>query len=89
MLGLPSCREVCEESSERLDNNKKPALKRIGFIIHLMICRRCRIYKKQLELTQATIKYWINGRSMPEEIRQNILQAYKDINPKASDGKHP
>ena len=43
----PSCREASKLQSEALDHPLPPA-KRIGLRLHLLICRWCRRYGKQI-----------------------------------------
>jgi len=51
---LPSCREVSELASENLDNPIKGA-RWLKMKLHLMMCKHCRLYKKQMDLTQKTV----------------------------------
>ncbi len=77
MLGLPSCKQVTEMSSQLLDD-KLTGLARFKLKVHLMMCDRCRRYQQQMQLTSATIRYWIQGRKMPEQVKAAIIQRIKD-----------
>ncbi|HEC73767.1 MAG TPA: zf-HC2 domain-containing protein [Methylophaga aminisulfidivorans] len=48
------CKDVAEEASNYLDGDL-PLKKRIGILLHLMICRCCRNYLQQIRKTIKTI----------------------------------
>ncbi len=76
MLGLPSCKEVSEQSSAALDEplsfGKKLARK-----LHLMMCEQCRRYSEKIYLTKQSILFWAEGKSMPETIKQQCLDDFE------------
>lgn len=47
MMGLPSCREVAAQLSQEQDA-AKPVHRRLTLRVHLMMCRHCRRYERQL-----------------------------------------
>ena len=51
---LPSCREVSQLASENLDTPVKGS-RGLKMKLHLMMCKYCRLYQKQMDLTQKTI----------------------------------
>ncbi len=73
MLGLPSCKEVTEQSSQLLDEQLS-GWPKFKLRLHLMMCDRCRRYQQQMRLTSATIRYWMKGKPMPEKVKQRILE---------------
>ena len=87
MLGLPSCKQVSEQSSHVLDESL-PFFQRLAFKFHLMLCERCRVYVKQMQLTKASIGYWINGRIIPDDVKQKIMQQYQSDNEHQCNKQH-
>ncbi len=58
---IPTCRDMSRLSSEALDHNH-PTLMKLRMAVHLIFCRLCRRYARQLR--------WLNraGKSMPDEV---------------------
>ncbi|WP_144392830.1 zf-HC2 domain-containing protein [Pleionea sediminis] len=79
MLGLPSCKQVSEQCSYQLDEDL-PMLKRARLKLHLAICEQCRRYVKQMKLTDASVRYWVRGRRMPSEVKQQLLTQFQEMN---------
>jgi hypothetical protein len=47
MMGMPTCREVMRvTTASTLD--ELPPMKRLGFRMHVMLCRHCRRYTRQI-----------------------------------------
>lgn len=76
MLGLPSCKQVSELSSQQLDE-KLPLLRRVGLKVHIMICEQCRRYARQMKLTDQSIRYWMRGKHMPQAVKLRLLKEYE------------
>ncbi|WP_444996562.1 hypothetical protein [Aliikangiella sp. IMCC44359] len=82
---LPSCKKVAEELSENID---QPITGIRGFKLklHLLMCRFCRRYDKQINLSTKTINL-VEPKSLPSPILRNKLlkhyrQCYKSYNNK-------
>lgn len=52
---MPSCRELAEHASEYLDG-ELPLWRRLGFRLHLAICRACEAFLEQLAMTRRTLR---------------------------------
>ncbi|MEE4246347.1 MAG: zf-HC2 domain-containing protein [Kangiellaceae bacterium] len=76
MLGLPSCKEVTELSSKMLDEDVA-WWERATLRIHLMMCDQCRRYQQHMKLTSQSVGYWMKGRKMPENLKQQLLEDFK------------
>ena len=50
-----SCKEVTQMVSESLDH-KLPLVQRIGIRIHLMMCKFCSRYRKQLQILREAMR---------------------------------
>lgn len=51
MMFLPSCKEVCEHADDYIDvDGGAPPGRRLGFRLHLLICKHCRRFLRQLRL---------------------------------------
>jgi predicted anti-sigma-YlaC factor YlaD len=73
MLGLPSCKQVTELSSQLLDE-RLSVWTRLKLRAHLLMCDGCRRYRQQMQLTSATVGYWMQGKTMPEALKRQILE---------------
>lgn len=47
MMGLPTCQEVAAQLSKEQDD-AQPVRRRLSLRVHLMMCRHCRRYERQL-----------------------------------------
>jgi hypothetical protein len=55
MKGMPSCREVAEAiASDRLQDS--PPSRRFGVWLHLLMCRHCRRYARQMRAIGAAAR---------------------------------
>jgi len=54
MKGMPSCKDITNQSSDYLDGNLT-FFQRMGFKMHMFLCVNCKRYVSQLKLTIATI----------------------------------
>jgi len=60
-----SCKDVTRLISESMDHSL-PLGKRIGVRFHLLICRFCERYERQLLLIRETVKQLVAGEETPE-----------------------
>jgi hypothetical protein len=60
MSAFPSCREMCELSTEDMEGKLEGA-QWLGARAHLLICFYCRRYRRQMRLAVATV----NGLATP------------------------
>lgn len=75
-----SCKNITELASIRLDG-RIPLLRKFELFAHLMMCKRCRGYVKQLNLLQKAFKF-ANEKAtavfLSNEARQRIKQKLDD-----------
>jgi len=78
MHWIMSCKQVSREISRSLDT-RLPLSRRMGIRIHLMMCRFCRRYNKQLRLIHSFLeqkwKKMLGNEQLSSEARQRILKA--------------
>jgi hypothetical protein len=81
-----SCKDVTRLISESMDHSL-PLGKRIGVRVHLLICRFCERYKRQLLLVRETARRIAaaedrpgepSGEILPEEAKVRIRQAIRN-----------
>lgn len=76
---MRSCKEVSRLASERMDR-KLSLRERMAFHVHVMMCRNCLRYARQLAvLRQATDKLRLTRRNtdaggLPDEARERIAR---------------
>ena len=83
---LPTCRQVAEQLSDHLD---QPAtgFKWLKLQFHLLMCKYCRIYGKQIELSTKTINL-AEPKVVPSNSFKNVMvQHYKDCHCQKNKGK--
>jgi hypothetical protein len=75
-----SCKDVTRLISESMDHTL-PVGKRIGVRLHLLVCRFCARYRRQLHLIRDTVQRIVAeeeasgdtiGEALPEEARERI-----------------
>jgi hypothetical protein len=67
-----SCKEVTQLISESMDRSL-PLGKRIGVRIHLLICKFCARYRRQLLLIRETVRQIMAAEDRPEvQIRETL-----------------
>ena len=80
-----SCKDVTQLISESMDRSL-PLGKRIGVRIHLLMCRFCGRYERQLLLIRETIRRLVAGEETPgglfldplsENARERIRQSLR------------
>jgi hypothetical protein len=78
----PTCRDASRLQSEALDQSL-PLGKRLGLRLHLLLCRWCRRYGKQLHFLRHTVHehpHELNTapRSLSTEARERLKQSLRD-----------
>ncbi len=67
-----SCKDVTQLISRSMDTSL-PVGKRIGVRIHLLICRFCARYEKQLLLIRETVRSIVAEEETPEGVSKELL----------------
>jgi hypothetical protein len=73
----PNCREATRLQSEALDRRLGPG-RRIGLSIHLVLCKWCRRYGKQIGVLRSAAhrhekpEQFLPSQSLPPEARERI-----------------
>ncbi len=74
-----SCKEVSELVSQSLDRQLS-LRERLGVRVHLMMCRMCRRYRRQITFISKATRQLLGRRSpttLPPEARERIEEALK------------
>jgi hypothetical protein len=78
-----NCREVTRMVSESMDR-EMPLIQRMGIRFHLMMCRWCSRYRKQLLFIRTVLKLYLAREDqleladgLPQEARERIKLALK------------
>lgn len=74
---LPSCKQAAEELSNNLDESIS-GLKWLKLKIHLLMCRYCRQYGKQLEISSKTIHLIEKPATPSDSFKNKMVEQYKD-----------
>jgi len=74
---LPTCRQVAEQLSESLD---QPAtgIKWFKLQLHLLMCKYCRTYGHQIELSAKAINLVEPKVKPSDEFKDEMVQHYRD-----------
>ncbi len=64
-----NCREVVASATDYL-NDDLPPLRRLRLRFHLLICRHCRRFLRQIQLTSATVARLTEAETSPADIEQ-------------------
>lgn len=81
----PNCRDVAESLSRSLDE-PQPAAVRLGMKIHLLLCRWCRRYQRQLRFMRSEVRegesHWAecSGRHLPADARKRMKELLRRPN---------
>jgi putative zinc finger protein len=73
-----SCKEVTQMVSESLDH-KLPLVQRIGIRVHLLMCKFCSRYRKQLLILREAMRLqekYIEDTTLPTEARERIKRSF-------------
>lgn len=73
---LPTCRQVAQQASENIDEPVK-GMKLIKMKLHLLICKYCRLYQKQIKLSCETVKAMDDKAEINQELQKKIKESYK------------
>jgi len=80
-----NCREVTQMISESLDRNL-PFHQRIGIRMHLLMCKLCSRYRRQLLLLRETIRLEVaksedieSATALPPGARERIKRSIRDV----------
>jgi hypothetical protein len=74
---LPTCRQVAEQLSENIDQ-PITGFKWLKLQLHLVMCKFCRLYGKQIDLSSKTINL-IEPKVKPSiEFKDKMVQRYRD-----------
>jgi len=76
MLSLPTCKQVCEQLSENIDETISGP-KKFKLKLHLLMCRLCRRYDHQLQLSVKTINLLEKSYHPNHSVKQRALQQYQ------------
>ncbi|TQV73671.1 hypothetical protein FLL45_12420 [Aliikangiella marina] len=81
---IPSCKEVAEQLSENMD---KPVtgIRGLRLKLHLWVCRNCRRYHDQMELTSKTIALMGSNKQPSEAVKKDMMERFRDA--KTDSGK--
>lgn len=69
-----SCKDVTRLVSESMDRSLPPG-KRIGVRIHLLLCRFCARYERQLLLIRETVRLFVAEEEKPRGAQGDALSA--------------
>lgn len=72
MMGMPSCREVAQRLSREQDELNRGG-SRLALRMHLLMCRHCRRYDKQLQWLRANLR-----RALTRASRSRLSPAARD-----------
>lgn len=76
---IPSCREVAEQLSENMDN-PVTGLRWLRLKLHLFICKNCRRYENQMELTSKTINQMGIDKKPSDDLKQRMMEQFRQNN---------
>ena len=76
MAREPDCNEVVELVTAFLEGLLAPA-DREAFEAHIARCTGCGNYVEQIRITIATVGR-VNGADLPQELRNNLVAAFRD-----------
>ena len=71
-----TCQELVELVTEYLEGTLAPS-ERQRFEAHLGRCDGCTTYLEQMRQLIAALG-WLTEESIPEQVKQNLLQAFRD-----------
>ncbi|WP_196140006.1 hypothetical protein [Aliikangiella sp. G2MR2-5] len=75
---LPSCRQVAVQLSEDRDE-KITGFKRFALKLHLSMCRHCRRYGKQLELSTKTINLLAHKSRPDPQLKAALIDHFTQL----------
>ncbi len=78
---LPTCRQIAQQASENIDE-PVTGMKLIKMKLHLMICKYCRLYQKQIVLSSETVKTMDGKVDINQDVQENVEKSYKELHGK-------
>ena len=79
-LGMLNCREVTGRASELLDG-ELPLPMRVQMRLHLLMCRFCREYMRQMSLVIRALRRLPTGDDPSEALQRELLHAFQAERP--------
>jgi len=70
-----TCKELTELLTDYLEG-ALPFMQRMSLHLHLMMCKHCRAYVRQMKLTLKTVGK-LPAEPIPEEVRRRLLAHYR------------
>jgi predicted anti-sigma-YlaC factor YlaD len=70
-----TCKELTELTTDYLEG-RLPLSRRVPFSLHVMMCRNCRNYLRQMKITVRTLRA-IPAEPVPPEICEEMLKAFR------------
>ena len=70
-----TCQDMTETANDYVDANLSWS-DWVRFRIHLMVCKDCRNYLRQMEATVATLTT-MPGEPLPEEVSDELMKRYR------------
>ncbi len=71
-----TCKEITELCTEYLER-RMPPMQRLSFRFHLMLCRNCRVYLDQMQVTVDALGY-VPESELPKEMEEELLHHFRD-----------
>lgn len=68
-----SCKDISQLASEHIDN-EMPFFKRMQFRMHLMMCKNCRRFVEQFQLTIESISHLTPPKPCESETNQQVAR---------------
>jgi len=75
----------CKQAAEQLSNNIDEPLTGMKWVklkIHLIMCSYCRLYGKQIEITNNTVKCVEPDIEPNEQTRKNVESGFRELHVK-------
>ena len=76
-----SCKQVAEKLSENLDQ-PLTGTNWLKVKFHLFMCRVCRLYGKQIEITNNAVTLVEADCKVSAEVRENVENSYRELHVK-------
>lgn len=73
----PTCQDATGLLSESMDRTL-PRQTRIALAVHLLICRGCRAYRRQLLRIRDTLSEAGDKSQLPADSKERLKQAFRD-----------
>lgn len=78
-----TCQEFTDQISDHLEGDL-PLAKRLGFMMHLAICKNCRLYRDQIANVAAMLGS-LRAEAPDDDARKTLLEAMRDAVQRPSD----